>query len=59
MKRIAVGLSGGIDSAFAAYLLKKEGWEVVGFTLKFYPQNNRCCDIESLMKLTNFTKKFS
>ncbi len=47
-RRIAVGLSGGIDSSVSTYLLKKSGWEVVGFTLKFYPEENRCCDLDSL-----------
>ena len=31
--RVAVGLSGGVDSALAAYLLQKEGHEVVGLTM--------------------------
>jgi tRNA-specific 2-thiouridylase len=34
MKKIVVGISGGIDSAVTAYKLKQEGYEVVGAYLK-------------------------
>lgn len=34
--RVAVGLSGGVDSTIAAYLLKKEGHDVIGITMKIW-----------------------
>jgi tRNA-specific 2-thiouridylase len=49
IQRIAVGLSGGVDSAVAAYLLQREGYEVIGVTSLNYAES-RCCDMGSVLQ---------
>ncbi len=47
--RVVVGMSGGVDSSTAAALLVEQGYEVVGITLKLWPQDclsraeDKCC----------------
>src|SRR5215813_13138667 len=48
-QRVLLGMSGGVDSSAAGYLLREQGYEVVGVTMKVWPQDcvsraeDKCC----------------
>lgn len=50
MKKILVGMSGGVDSSAAALILRQQGYEVDGCTLKLFDKvESSCCSVSDVM----------
>src|SRR6267378_5658849 len=62
-ERIVVGMSGGVDSSAAAALLVEQGYDVVGITLKLWPQDcisraeDKCCGPQAVMDARSVSHK--
>lgn len=52
MKKILLGMSGGVDSSVSALLLKNDGYDVVGATLELFAGSS-CCNINTYIDAKN------
>jgi tRNA-specific 2-thiouridylase len=61
--RVVVGMSGGVDSSAAAALLQEQGYDVIGITLKLWPQDcvnraeDKCCGPQAVMDARSVSHK--
>ena len=62
--KVVVAMSGGVDSSVAAVMLKKQGFDVIGVTLRLYnnsdvAKSKSCCAGKDIQDAKSVAQKYS
>ena len=58
-EKIVIAMSGGVDSSAAAYILKEQGYDVIGMMLKIWDDLSKCCSLEDIADARDVAMKLN